>query len=215
MTWVELIAALVSAWGVWLTARRRSWCWPVGLVSVLAYTWVFVDAKLYSDALLQLAFAVLIVYGWYRWLQHMGTDGRVEVAALPPRQAATHILIGIFGALALGAAMYSWTDAALPWLDAALTAFSLVAQWWQARRHIAAWWLWIVVDVIYVGEYVYKHLLITSVLYAGFVALAVIGWRSWRNACLGIKDTPAAPMDSVPATVTAPDRPRRRGGHTA
>ena len=64
---------------------------------------------------------------------------------------------------------------------AALTAFSLVAQWWQARRHIAAWWLWIVVDVIYVGEYVYKHLLITSVLYAGFVLLAVIGLRAWRR----------------------------------
>jgi nicotinamide mononucleotide transporter len=81
----------------------------------------------------------------------------------------------------LGAFMHRWTDAALPWLDAALTAFSLVAQWWQARRHVAAWWLWIAVDVIYVGEYVYKHLLITAVLYAGFVALAAIGLRDWRR----------------------------------
>ncbi len=215
MTVFELFAALVSAWGVWLTARRRPWCWPVGLVSVLAYTWVFVDAKLYSDALLQLAFAVLIVYGWYRWLQHMGSDGRVEVAALPRRQAGVHILIGIAGALALGAAMHRWTDASLPWLDAALTAFSLVAQWWQARRHIAAWWLWIVVDVIYVGEYVYKHLLITSVLYAGFVALALIGWQSWRNAGSGRKSLTTAPLDSAPNPAITPDHPRRRGGHAS
>jgi nicotinamide mononucleotide transporter len=47
---------------------------------------------------------------------------------------------------------------------------------------VAAWWLWIAVDVIYVGEYVYKHLLITAVLYAGFVALAAIGLRDWRRA---------------------------------
>lgn len=180
MTLIELIAALLSAWGVWLTARRKPWCWPVGLVSVLIYTWVFVDAKLYSDALLQLAFAALILYGWYRWLQHLGDDGRVEVAPLPKRQAVTHILLGMLGALMLGFAMHRWTDAALPWLDAALTAFSLVAQWWQARRHVAAWWLWIAVDAIYVGEYVYKHLLITSVLYAGFIVLAVIGLRSWQ-----------------------------------
>lgn len=181
MVRIELAAALISAWAVWLTTRRRPWCWPVGLVSVLVYAWVFVHAKLYSDALLQLAFAVLIGYGWWRWLQHLGGDGRVEVAALPRRQAIAHLAIGGLGALALGAFMHYRTDAALPWLDAALTAFSLVAQWWQAKRHVASWWLWITVDVIYVGEYVYKHLLITSVLYAGFVLLAVLGLRAWQR----------------------------------
>lgn len=193
MTLVELVGALLSAWGVWLTAKRRPWCWPVGLLSVLVYTWVFVDARLYSDALLQLAFAALIGYGWYRWLQHMGADGRVQVAPLPPRRAILHLVIGSLGALALGAFMRHHTDAALPWLDAALTAFSLVAQWWQAKRHVAAWWLWIVVDVIYVGEYVYKHLLITSVLYAGFVVLAIIGLRAWQGADEGA----AQPGNSV------------------
>ena len=110
------------------------------------------------------------------------SDGRVEVAPLPRKSFVAHAAIGAIGALALGFTMHRWTDAALPWLDAALTAYSLVAQWWQARRHIAAWWLWIVVDVIYVGEYVYKSLLITSALYAGFIVLAVIGLRSWRRA---------------------------------
>lgn len=182
MTLVELFAAILSAWGVWLTARRRPWCWPVGLVSVAIYTWVFVDARLYSDALLQVAFAGLIIYGWHRWVHNLGEDGRVRVAPLPRQEALRHVAIGVIGALILGFIMHRWTDAALPWLDAALTAFSLVAQWWQGRRHIAAWWLWIAVDVIYVGEYIYKHLLITSVLYAGFIVLAAIGLRSWRQA---------------------------------
>jgi len=193
MTLIELVGALLSAWGVWLTARRRPWCWPVGLASVVVYAWVFVDAKLYSDALLQLAFAVLIGYGWYRWLQHMGADGRVQVAPLPPQRAILQLAIGGGGALALGAFMHYHTDAALPWLDAALTAFSLVAQWWQAKRHAAAWWLWIVVDVIYVGEYIYKHLLITSVLYAGFVVLAIIGLRAWQRADEGVAQRGSQP----------------------
>jgi nicotinamide mononucleotide transporter len=182
MIWIELGGALVSAWAVWLTARRRPWCWPVGLVSVLVYGWIFIDARLYSDALLQLAFAGLIVYGWRRWLQNLGDDGRVQLAPLPIVQAIGHVAIGAVAALLLGYSMHRWTNAALPWLDAALTAFSLVAQWWQGRRHVAAWWLWIAVDVIYIGEYIYKHLLITSVLYAGFVVLAVIGLRAWRHA---------------------------------
>jgi nicotinamide mononucleotide transporter len=162
---------------------------------VLVYTWIFVDAKLYSDALLQLAFAVLIIYGWFRWLQHLDGDGRVQIAPLPLGQAAQHLAFGLLGAAALGAVMHRYTDAALPWLDATLAAYSLVAQWWQARRHVAAWWLWIAVDVVYVGEYIYKHLLITSVLYAGFIVLAVIGWRAWRSA-----DSKAAAVPELPST---------------
>lgn len=182
LSWIELAGALLSAWAVWLTARRRPWCWPIGMLSVLVYGWIFLEAKLYSDALLQVAFGGLIVYGWIRWLQHLDAEGRVEIAPLSAPLAALQLLMGVAGAIVLGTVMHNWTDAALPWLDAALTAFSLVAQWWQGRRHIAAWWLWIVVDVIYVGEYVYKHLLITSVLYAGFVVLAVIGWRTWKRS---------------------------------
>jgi nicotinamide mononucleotide transporter len=182
MSPIELIAAILSAWGVWLTARRRPLCWPVGLVSVLLYGGIFVDAKLYSDALLQAIFAGFIVYGWLRWRAHLDDHGQVRIAALAPRAMFTHLGLGTLGALALGAAMHYYTDAALPWLDAALTAFSLVAQWWQARRHIAAWTLWIIVDVLYVGEYLYKSLSITALLYAGFVVLAAIGWRQWRRA---------------------------------
>jgi nicotinamide mononucleotide transporter len=177
----EVFAALVSAAGVWLTARRSPWCWPVGLVSVVAYAWIFVDARLYSDTLLQAIFALLILSGWHRWLRNLDGSGHVRVAALPARDAALHLAIGTAAALALGYGMHRYTDASLPWLDAALTAFSLVAQWWQARRHAAAWWLWIVVDVFYVGEYVYKSLPVTAVLYTGFIVLAAMGLRAWRG----------------------------------
>ena len=68
------------------------------------------------------------------------------------------------------------------WLDASLTGFSLVGTWWGARKYIANWWLWIVVDVVYVGEYLLKHLILTAVLYAVFVLLAMLGLRDWRRA---------------------------------
>jgi hypothetical protein len=58
---------------------------------------------------------------------------------------------------AVGAVLLGWLmvriGAALPHLDAALTSYSLVASWWQARKHTANWWLWIAVDVVYIGEY--------------------------------------------------------------
>lgn len=181
MLWMQLLGALLSVAAVWLTAIRHGSCWPIGIVSVVVYGWVFLEARLYSDALLQIIFGVMIVYGWVNWARHPAMDGRVRIARLRPARAALHVALGVAGAVALGALMQRYTNAALPWLDASLTSFSLVGQWWEDRRHIAAWWLWIVVDVIYVGEYTYKHLLITSVLYAVFVVLAVIGLRHWQR----------------------------------
>ncbi len=182
MPWFEMLAALVSVAAVWLTTQRHPWCWPVGLLSVLLYAWVFVGARLYSDMLLQGVFAVAIVYGWNRWLHHLGDDGLVRVARLPRRLAWLHIAIGAIGALALGWFMHRHTNAALPWLDSTLAAYSMVAQWWGIRRHTAVWWMWIAVDLVYVGVYAYKELFITAVLYAGFLLLAVAGLRAWKQA---------------------------------
>ncbi|RZZ84368.1 nicotinamide riboside transporter PnuC [Pseudoxanthomonas winnipegensis] len=179
---LEWIGAAVSVAAVWLAARRHMLGWPVGLASVALYTLVFVDARLYSDALLQVAFAGFIVYGWRRWKANLDDDGLVRVAALAPGAALRDLGLGALGALLLGFGMHRYTDAALPWLDAALTAFSLVAQWWQGRRHVAAWWLWIVLDLIYVGLYLFKSLEVTAALYLGFVGLAVMGLRQWRRA---------------------------------
>ena len=179
---LEWIGAAVSVAAVWLAARRHMLGWPVGLASVALYALVFVDARLYSDALLQVAFAGFIVYGWRRWKANLDDDGLVRVAALAPGAALRDLGLGALGALLLGFCRHRYTGAALPWLDAAPTAFSLVAQWWQGRRHVAAWWLWIVLDLIYVGLYLFKSLEVTAALYLGFVGLAVMGLRQWRRA---------------------------------
>lgn len=182
MNWTELVAALLSVWCVWLAAQRRMLNFPVAVAGSLLYGWVFFKAHLYSDALLQGAFIAFIIYGWYRWVRNLGNDGRVTIASLPFARGCLNVGVGIIGALALGYVMHTWTNATLPWLDSTLTAFSLVAQWWQDRRHAVTWWLWIIVDVFYVGEYIYKDLYITSALYAGFVVLCVFGLRAWRRA---------------------------------
>src|SRR5208283_5651381 len=88
------------------------------------------------------------------------------------------LAMGVVGSFVLGT-LAKHLHAALPYLDAVLMSYSLVANWWQARKHIANWWLWIAVDVVYIGEYLYKDLRPTALLYAGLVALAVLGLHDW------------------------------------
>jgi len=179
---LELLAVALSVAAVWWTTVRNALCWPVGLVSVLLYGWIFYGAHLYSDALLQLVYAALQCYGWWQWRRAPRVARRPQVRRPRMPDLVLAVLLGVTGALALGTVMSRYTDAAFPWLDATLTALSLVAQYWMARLYRINWLLWIAVDLVYVGLYVVRDLPLTAALYAGFVVLAALGWRQWGRS---------------------------------
>ena len=179
--WLELVGALTAALGIWLTTRRLLICWPVVLISIFIYMVVFFRAGLFSDALLQVFFVAFTIYGWWNWWRGVREEGEVRVVPLALPSMATALVLGLAGSFLLGT-LAKRLHAALPYLDAVLMSYSLVANWWQARKHIANWWLWIIVDVVYVGEYLYKDLWPTALLYAAFVPLAALGLRDWRRA---------------------------------
>ena len=180
MSGLELFAAALGVIAVWLTVKQNPWCWPIGLVMVVLYSWIFFEVKLYSDMLLQVIYAGLQLYGWWQWTRGGDTSHGREVSRLDTRTLVLNLAIGAVGSLLLGAAMAHWTDAAQPWLDAALTGFSLVAQVWMAQKRVQCWPLWIALDVIFVGLFVYKGLYLTATLYGLFAVIAVQGWREWR-----------------------------------
>ncbi|MDO8711123.1 nicotinamide riboside transporter PnuC [Pseudomonas mandelii] len=180
MSGLELFAATLGVSAVWLTVKQNPWCWPIGLVMVLLYSWIFFEVKLYSDMLLQVIYAALQLYGWWQWTRAGEANSGRQVSRLESKSIAAGLAAGAIGSLLLGAAMAHWTDAAQPWLDAALTGFSLVAQLWMAQKRVQCWPLWIAVDVIFVGLFIYKDMYLTAALYALFLLLAVQGWREWR-----------------------------------
>src|ERR1035441_4968883 len=178
---LELAGTITTVLGIWLTTRRLLICWPITLAADLLYLVVFYRAQLLSDALLQIFFVVFTLYGWWHWWRGVREDGQVRVAPLALTSLLIAVVAGAAGSYVLGE-LAKRMHAALPHLDASLASYSLVASWWQARKHIANWWLWIVVDLIYVGEYIYKDLWLTAILDAGLVALAGLGLRDWRRA---------------------------------
>lgn len=179
--WVELAGFVATVVGIWLTTRRLLICWPVVLAADLIYLVVFYRARLLSDSLLQLFFIAFTLYGWWHWWRGVREEGEVRIVPLPFPSLIIAVIAGVAGTFVVGE-IAKRLDAALPYLDAALMSFSLVGSWWQARKHIANWWLWIVVNLFYIGEYIYKHLWPTAVLYAALVGLAILGLRDWQRA---------------------------------
>ena len=184
MSGLELAAALTGAISVWLSVRQNIWSWPTAIVNVVLYTVVFWDAKLYADMGLQVIYAVLSLYGWYQWLY--GGAGRTElrVTRTPPRVAAILTLIAAAGSALLGTLLRQTTDAALPFMDSFLSSTSLVAQCMMTKKLLENWLVWIAVDVLYVGMFLFKGLYLTAGLYAVFLGLAVRGYLDWRRSML-------------------------------
>lgn len=179
MSPIEITAAAFGVLSVWLTVRQNIWCWPTGLVMVALYTWIFFDARLYSDAALQVVYIALSLYGWVHWARGGPRESRLPVTALTPLARTLWIAAGLASAAALGYVMDTRTDASLPYFDALTTTLSLVAQYLMTRKKWESWVFWLAVDVTAVGVYIAKDLYVTSALYALFLVLATMGLLAW------------------------------------
>jgi nicotinamide mononucleotide transporter len=196
MSSLEIIGTVLGVLGVALMIRQNVWTWPVGLVQVAVYAWVFFAAKLYSDTILQVFFFAIQAYGWGHWIRgerraarsekvNAGGDGGGEAALrvtrLSGRAVVGWVAVGAIGTAAWGEAMRRNTDAALPHWDALVLVFSLIAQWLQARKRLENWACWMVVNAVAIGVYWAKDLRLTAGLYLVFLALAVAGHGAWKK----------------------------------
>ncbi|MDB5672612.1 MAG: nicotinamide mononucleotide transporter [Alphaproteobacteria bacterium] len=188
MTGIEIIAALLGLANIVLIVRRSVWNYMFGLLMVSLYFFVFLDARLYSDALLQIFFFVVQIYGWWHWARVEAEAGEVVVERLSALQRTVWSLATALTVFALGSLMRDHTNAAYPIWDASVAGLSVVAQILMSRRYVENWLLWILVDIIGIGLYAAKGLWPTVVLYAVFLVLAVVGFVQWLRAPRG---TPA------------------------
>ncbi|HWL39511.1 MAG TPA: nicotinamide riboside transporter PnuC [Gemmatimonadaceae bacterium] len=180
-SWAELLGFISGAACVWLVARQNIWTWPIGLVNNALFFILFITAKLYADAVLQVAFGALAIYGWYRWLRPRISLTPLLVRRTTPREWAALAACGIAGIAAATYWLTSSTDSPVPFWDSSVLVLSLLATYGQANKLLESWWLWIAVDVISIPLYISRSLYLTAILYAVFLALCVMGLRMWSR----------------------------------
>ena len=181
MSYVEWAAAAFVLINVALVALRSVWNYPFALVAVTLYAFVFFEAKLYSDMLLQGFFFALNLYGWTAWMRARDESG------VPVGWMAAHARWGwasatIIAWIGWSFAMDRYTDAIAPWVDGAIAMLSITAQWLLARRRVESWWLWILVDLIAVPLFAWRGLYATSAVYVVLLGLSIDGLIQWRRA---------------------------------
>ncbi len=182
MNTLEIIAVALGIANVGLLVRRSIWNFPFGLAMVACYFVIFREARLYGESWLQVFFFAAQGWGWWLWARAGGLAKMVSVEWMnwPARAAALVLVAG--SSAGIGWAMARWTDAALPYADAAIAGASVVAQVLLAMRRVENWALWIGIDMLSIGVYIHRGLYLTAGLYVVFLVLAVEGLRAWSKA---------------------------------
>ncbi len=177
---LEWIATLSGFLCVYLAAKQNIWNWPISIISVLTYFYIFYHSKLYGDSVLQLYFLGTAIYGWYYWNKRAHSDEK-PISSFNSKQMMMTIAVIAALSLLLGFALGRWTNSDVPYADGFCTATSFVAQFLMTRKVLQNWLIWVFVDICYIPLYYHKDLLLTAVLYFAFAIIAWNGYRDWRK----------------------------------
>lgn len=154
------------------------------------YIYIFYNAGLYADFAINIYYLLIAIYGWFAWKYSFqifpssskkSREEELKISSIPKKIWIRLIPVYLILQFIITWVLITYTNSNVPWLDSFTTSVSIIAMWMLARKYIEQWLVWIVVDVVSVGLYIYKDLYFTSVLYALYAVIAILGYIKWKK----------------------------------
>lgn len=185
MITLQIIGAVLGLIYLYLEYKVNVWLWIVGVIMPVVHGILYYEAGLYADAAINIYYVIAGLYGLACWMCHSKREAaevgpnsvlkapRLTVPALVLAYAALHVAIYFI--------LVNFTNSTVPICDSFTTALSIVALWMLSKKYTEQWLVWLVVDGVTVGLYIYKGIPITAGLYAVYTVLAALGYKKWRK----------------------------------
>lgn len=185
---IEIIAVVFGVLSVWYAHKENIWVFPLGIINVLIYIYICISAQLYANAGINVVYFLTNVYGWYNWSITNDEQGILQIS----RNTNIQNLLWFLSAIILyGVIVWIlhtvnqddplYLDSILPWIDGMNTSFFLCATVLMTMKKIENWWFWIAGNVLSIPVYFSQGLYFTSLQYAIFLVIAVMGLREWNK----------------------------------
>ena len=164
-----------------LLIREHIACWVFGIVGSLLSIYLFIDAHLYSEAILYGFYVLIGIYGWHHWLKGDDNTAEVKIKKWPIKNHIIFILCTSILAGCLGWYFKSSTDAAEPYADAGSTLFSFLASLMEAHKVLSSWVYWIIINLFSVWLYHSRGLIIYAGLMVLYFVMSIVGFWKWNQ----------------------------------
>ena len=180
---IELIGSILGLIYIFFSIRQHILTWPVGLLTSVFYVAIFYQSGFYADMGLQVYYVFISIYGWYFWLKGKRSD---EDKKVPVKKSSNILWLKILATtlllfLIILYILKNYTNSTVPVMDSLTTALSISATWMMARKYIEHWVIWIFVDIVSAGLYIYKNLWPTVILFLVYTVMAYIGYIEWKK----------------------------------
>jgi nicotinamide mononucleotide transporter len=182
MTTINLLD-IIGATGAFLATiayiKVSLWAWPLSLIAIFIDISLYYQKGIYGDMTLQFVYLIFTLYGWYQWKFGGNKHQGLQITSINTKQTLTLALIALISTYLMFHLLRNYTNSQIPFWDAITTILSLIAQWMVCRKIIENWFLWLLIDSIYLGMYFYKGIPVHAILQLIYFAMAVIGYRHW------------------------------------
>lgn len=173
---MEIIAVVFSLISVWLTAKKNILCWPIGIIGILSYFYVFKDVNNWSNMSLQIVFLIQSIIGWCFWKNH-----KEEHVSTLSKYRVIKVSISLISLSTLLYFINLKLNGVNPILDSVTTGLSIVGMYLLSLKKIESWIVWIICDILYITLFICDELYLSSSIYFIFLIIAISGYISWRK----------------------------------
>lgn len=181
MNAIEIIGFITAVLGIYLTAKKNIYAWPILIISSLAYAFFFFEIKLYADTILQFFFVATSAYAWFNWNKNIDESNKLNVRRFKNREWVPVIFYILFASIIVAKFLSKYTDGTFVELDSILFISSVAASILSAKLYLENWYFWIVINFSYIVLYVFKDAYLTALLYSVLLGLAFVGLKEWRK----------------------------------
>ena len=185
----EILAVVLGLAYLILAIKQNIWCWPCAFVSTVIYTQLFWHVSLLMDAMLNVYYILMAVYGFWVWRSRSSacqidekTESNDMIKPIIRWSKKTHVLViggVVILSVASGLLLDRFTQAAWPFLDSFTTWGSVVTTYMVAKKVLENWIYWLVIDAIAMMLYIDRGLYFTALLFAVYLVMVIIGFNQW------------------------------------
>lgn len=191
---IELVAVVFGVLSVWYARKENILVFPFGIINVLIYIYICISTQLYANAGINVVYFLTNVYGWYNWSRTNDEQGTLQISRNTKIQnilwVSAAIVLYVIIVLILRTANQDdpvYLNSILPWIDGMNASFFLCATVLMTIKKIENWWFWIAGNIISIPVYFSQGLYFTSLQYAIFLVIAIMGLREWNKKWAEVK----------------------------
>ncbi len=177
----EALAFLLGLIYIFRASRKKWDAWVFGILSCLLWAWLsYTHYKLLADAVLQLFYVAMGVYGLVEW-KRKSESKTLEISRLNLSELSFYGIPALIISFIYAYCLSSYTEANIPILDSLTTVFSILATYWMIQRKIENWIFWIVLNSIYIYIYASVKAYFFVLMMIIYITMSVYGWISWKK----------------------------------